>query len=123
MVEKCPILAYLQPSEHFVTFARFSRELLLNSETSFNKCDERTLRVRTSNAWSENVKRLEWKTSEGESHCEVEGEVALEVGMDDREVVVIFFVGRIDGFHATVEAEDEIVEVESQAQAIADRYL
>jgi len=61
--------------------------------------------------------------SEGESHCEVEGEVAFEVGMDDREVVVIFFVGRIDGFHATVEAEDEIVEVEPQAQAIADRYL
>ena len=82
-----------------------------------------TLRV-----WGNCSKGGQWvklcEGSEGESHCEVEGEVALEVGANDGEVVVVFFfVSRIDGLHATVEAEDEIVEVESQAQAIADRYL
>ena len=80
MVEKCSILAYLQPSEHFVTFARFSRELLLNSETSFNKCNERTLGVSTSNTWSENVKRLEWERQKGSPTAKWKAKSRLKLG-------------------------------------------
>ena len=55
---------------------------------------------------------------EGETYSEVEGEVALEVGMDDGEMLTLGGVGGVDGFHAAVETEDEIVKVEADAQAI-----
>ena len=38
-------------------------------------------------------------------------------------LVVVLFVGGVDGLHAEVEAENEVVEVEAQAQTIADGQL
>ena len=55
---------------------------------------------------------------EGETYREVEGEVALEVGMDDGEMLTLGGIGRVDGLHAAVETENEVVKVEADAQTI-----
>ena len=47
--------------------------------------------------------------SEGQTHRKMEGEVSPEAGMEDGVVVVLGLVGGIDGFHAQVEAQDEVV--------------
>ena len=60
---------------------------------------------------------------EGETYGEVEGEVALEVGMDDGEMLTLGGIGRVDGLHAAVETENEVVKVEADAQAIGYGYL
>ena len=38
-------------------------------------------------------------------------------------LIVVGLVGRVDGFHAQVEAQDEILEVEAHASPIAHRQL
>ena len=59
--------------------------------------------------------RSEWK-----AHCEVEGEVATEVRTCDWEVFPsVGLVGGIDCFHAHVEAQDEVVEIESETESVA----
>ena len=55
---------------------------------------------------------------ERQSHSEVEGKVAVEVVVEDR-VVVSAFVGRIDGFHTRIEADDEKVGIHAEADAVA----
>ena len=53
----------------------------------------------------------------------MEGEVAAPAGMEDGVMVLVVVVGRIDRLHGTVEAEDEIAEVEAQAEAVGDGDL
>ena len=43
------------------------------------------------------------------SYCEMEGEIALEVGMDDWKIVALGCVGRIDGLHTAIKTENEII--------------
>ena len=57
------------------------------------------------------------------AHSKVEREVAPEVGVDEGIVFLAVPVGRIDGFHAGIEAQDEVVEVETQAQSVGDGNL
>ncbi len=61
--------------------------------------------------------------SEGQTDSEMDGKVALETRMDDGEMVASVGVGRVDGLHARIEAEDEIVEVETDAQPVGHGYL
>ena len=46
---------------------------------------------------------------EGETYGEVEGEISLEFGMDDGEMLALGCVGRIDGLHTAIETENEII--------------
>ena len=48
---------------------------------------------------------------ERQTDGKVEGEVALEIGMDDGIVVTRIGIGRIDGLHTAVETKDEVIEV------------
>ena len=50
-------------------------------------------------------------------------EVALEFGMDDGIVVAAVLMGRVDGFHGTIEAKDEIAEIQAHAQSVGHGYL
>jgi len=52
----------------------------------------------------------------------MEGEVAAEDGMGDG-VVTSTVVGGVDGFHACIEADDEEVEVHTEAESVGDGYL
>ncbi len=61
--------------------------------------------------------------SERHTDGEMEGEVAAPTGMEDGIMVLVVVVGRIDRLHGTVEAEDEIAEVEAQAEAVGDGDL
>ena len=61
---------------------------------------------------------------ERQSHCEVEGIVATEARMQQGIVFgLVVLVGWIDSLHAEVEAQDEITEVETHAQTVADGQL
>ena len=53
----------------------------------------------------------------------MEGEIALEFGMDDGEMLALGCVGRIDGLHTAIETENEIIQVEANAKAIGNGYL
>ena len=57
---------------------------------------------------------------ERQADGEVEGVVAAEAGIGDG---VVRVVSGVDGFHAEVEAQDEVVEVEAQAQTVGHGYL
>ena len=59
---------------------------------------------------------LEW-VADGE----VEGVVASPVGMNDRPG--FFTEGRVMGFHAEVEPEQEIIEIKTNAGTISGGYL
>ena len=48
----------------------------------------------------------------------MEGEITAEIGMGDGVVLSAVLVGGIDGFHTHIKAQDEIVEIEADAQAI-----
>ena len=48
----------------------------------------------------------------------MEGEVAAEVGMHNGVMLTVIVVGRIDRLHTHVEAQDEVIEVEAQPQAV-----
>ena len=61
--------------------------------------------------------------SEWVSHGEVEGEVTVKVGMYHWIAMLAAGIGRIDGLHTTIEAEDEEVEVEADTKAISKGYL
>ena len=53
----------------------------------------------------------------------MEGEITAEIGMGDGVMLAAVLVGGIDGFHAHIKAQDEIVEIEADAQAIRHGYL
>ena len=53
----------------------------------------------------------------------MKGKVATELWMEDGEMLAAVAVDGIDGLHTHVEAEDEIVEIEAEAQAVADGHL
>ena len=53
----------------------------------------------------------------------MEGEVALELGMDYGEMSVVVGIGWMYGFHAAIESKDEVVEVKAQSKTIGDGYL
>ena len=63
------------------------------------------------------------KKSEGKSYGEMELEVAAEAGMQDGIMLVGVAVGGIDGLHTHVETQDEVVEVEAQAQTVGHGQL
>lgn len=50
-------------------------------------------------------------------------QIAAEVRMNNGIVLVIRFVSRVDGFHAGIEAKDEIAEVKPQPEAVGHGYL
>ena len=54
----------------------------------------------------------------------MEGEVAAEAWIYYWEMLAsVSLVSRIDGFHAHIETQDEIVEIHTESQAIAYGYL
>ena len=61
--------------------------------------------------------------SERQTYGKVDGKVAFEAWMDDRIMVTRIGVGGIDGLHAAIEAKDEVVEIETKAEAIRHGYL
>ena len=61
--------------------------------------------------------------SERQSDSKVQTEITPEVGMDDREMTAAVGIGGIDGLHASIESENEVVEVETHAQTVGDCYL
>ena len=61
--------------------------------------------------------------SEGKSDCEVQCKVALEVRMNDDVVVGSGGCGGVDSLHASVETQDEVVEIESESQSVTDGNL
>ena len=57
---------------------------------------------------------------ERHADCKVERQIAPEVRMNQRIVrLVLRLVGRIDGLHTQIKAQDEIVEVQSYTHAVA----
>ena len=52
-------------------------------------------------------------SSEGQAYSKVQAAVARQVGMDDGIMVACVRVGGVYGLHASIEAQDEIVEVEA----------
>lgn len=42
----------------------------------------------------------------------MEGKIAFEVGIEQRIMLARSFVGRVNGLHAEVETQNEVVEVE-----------
>ena len=50
--------------------------------------------------------------SEGEPHCEMQGEIAWEFGMNDGELVAACIAG-VDGLHATIQTNHKVVEGET----------
>ena len=64
------------------------------------------------------------QVSERQSDGEMEGIVTTEPRVDDGVVLlVVFLVGRVDGFHTEVESQDEVAEVETEACTITDGQL
>ena len=61
---------------------------------------------------------LEWQTD-----GEVEGEVTIQIRMSDRVVLTGGFVGWVDGFHTSIEANDKEIEVQTQTDAVAEGDL
>ena len=61
---------------------------------------------------------LEWQTD-----GEVEGEVTIQIRMSDRVVLTSCFVGWVDGFHTSIEANDKEIEVQTQTDAVAEGDL
>lgn len=62
--------------------------------------------------------------SERKANGEMESGIAPKTGMDEGEIARGGgLVGGIDGLHTEVEAENEIIEVEPKANAIAKGYL
>lgn len=59
---------------------------------------------------------------ERQTDSKVDREVALEVGVDDG-IMLGTRVGRVDGLHTTIEAEDEVVEIEAKTKAIGNGDL
>ena len=49
---------------------------------------------------------------EGQTHSEMEGEIAFKVGIEQRIMLSRGFVGRVNGLHTKVETQNEVVEVE-----------
>ena len=49
--------------------------------------------------------------SEWKAHCKVKGEIASDIGVNDRVVTFTTFVGWVDGFHTPVKAQNEEIEV------------
>ena len=60
---------------------------------------------------------------ERQADGEVQREVALEAGINDGEVLLGGGVGRIYCLHAAVETQDEVVEVETNAQTVGNGQL
>ena len=60
---------------------------------------------------------------ERQTYCEVEGKVTAQSWMDDGEMLLLIFIGGIDGLHTHVETHNEVIEVQAQTQSIADCYL
>ena len=52
---------------------------------------------------------------ERQSDSEMERKVATELGINDRVVPLSRRVGRVYGFHAGIETQHEVVEVEAQS--------
>ena len=63
--------------------------------------------------------------NESERHADgkMEGEIAFEAWIGNGIVPAVVFVGGMDGFHTAVEPQDEIVEIQAQAQSVGDGYL
>ena len=53
----------------------------------------------------------------------MEGEVATEIGMNQRIVSLAVLVCRIDSLHAGIETQEEIVQVQPETKSIGYRYL
>ena len=56
--------------------------------------------------------------SKWKAHCKVKGEIATEIGMEYRIMFLFSFIGRVDGFHAHVETQDEKVEIEPYSKSV-----
>ena len=57
--------------------------------------------------------------SERKTYCKVEGKVARQLGMNDGQVLLVGCgIGRVDGLHGHVEAQNEVVEIEAETYAI-----
>ena len=65
-------------------------------------------------------KRKAAEALEGQTHGEVEGEVAREVGAENGIMQRARGNSRVDGFHTAVESNDEVVEIQAQAQTVGD---
>ena len=53
----------------------------------------------------------------------MEGEIAAELRVNDGEMLLLGGIGGVDSLHTHVEANNEIVEVQTDAQTIADSQL
>lgn len=53
----------------------------------------------------------------------MQSEIALEIRMDDGIMVSCVRVCRMDGFHASIETQDEIIEIQSESQAVGHGNL
>ena len=53
----------------------------------------------------------------------MKGEIALELGMDDRVMSAAALFTRIYGLHAAVETKNEEIKVEAQSQSVGNGYL
>lgn len=62
-------------------------------------------------------------TSEGQADGEMEGGVAIEIGIKQGIVVATVVVSRIDGLHTEVQTNDKIGKIEAHAQTIGHRNL
>ena len=60
---------------------------------------------------------------EGQTHGEMEGEIAFKVGIEQRIMLARGFVGRVNGLHAEVETQNEVVEVKSKTQSVGQSDL
>ena len=60
---------------------------------------------------------------EGHADSKMEGEIATENGIKQGPMLTLVGVSGIDGLHTHVEAKDEIVEIEAQAQTVGHRNL
>ena len=53
----------------------------------------------------------------------MEGEIPLEVGVDNRKMPLAVLVSRMDSLHTTVQTQDEIIEVQADTQSVRHGYL
>ena len=53
----------------------------------------------------------------------MEGEIAAELRVNDGEMLLLGGIGGVDSLHTHVEANNEIVKVQTDAQTIADSQL
>ena len=53
----------------------------------------------------------------------MKAEVPVQIRMSDRKMLFAVFVNRVDRFHAHVESENKIIEIQSHPQSVGHCYL